>query len=92
MHAAIRDELKDGAARWRGVINSSIEKYKNESIDDDFVVGLVAVSRDENGCCGGEVNLLGDFIEYMEYLVRKNASFVNLACRYASSEIVEGTE
>ena len=86
-HDAIRNLLKEGASMWRRRINGAIKKYKSESSQEQSIVGLAAVIKDEDGSYSGVINLQGDFIDYIGLLTRKNSSFVDLSSRYATSEI-----
>ena len=66
----IRDNLKNNYAIWEKILNDCLTEFKLKGTDEHSIIGLAAVTRDNDGCCSDEINISEDFVNYIKYLVK----------------------
>ncbi|WP_284618051.1 hypothetical protein [Aquabacterium humicola] len=85
-HETVRDGLKAPCEEWEAVFSAAKADYSRENEGESSIIGLAAVERSEEGKLLRPVYVLDRLAEYRGHLLKKNASLVNLARRFVSSD------
>lgn len=87
LHEITRKMLSEDITSWQNNICSVIHKFKMKYGDD--LVGLAAVSVEDNGNYNESTQLVKEFVNRRLELERKNSTFKELSSKYATNQIIE---
>ena len=88
VHKRLREMLRPSLETWDHVFLGAIERFKSANPDEHSVVGLAAVSRENDGL-KHSVAIFRDIIHYRLALQEKNSNLVNLGKRYVTGKVVK---
>ncbi len=89
VHDKIRESLSPRIVLWEAALDGAFVRFQSQYPDEQSVIGLAAVARDERGQYSEPIQIFKEFLDYRRQLERKNGSLKNLVRRYVTSEIVE---
>jgi hypothetical protein len=84
LHLFIRDLLADDISKWDSKILEIQKSFRDGSAEDQL--GLVIVSRDDEGTTVESIFIIEDVIKYRKWLTRKNRSLTRYNFHFVSSE------
>ncbi|MES2039626.1 MAG: hypothetical protein V4495_17500 [Pseudomonadota bacterium] len=87
-HATIRQSINEYIDFSNEVLEKSVLSFQEAFPDEGSIVGLAAVTCDENQSYKNDLAIIREPDAHRAYLAKKNPALVNLARRYVSSEIV----
>ena len=67
---------------------SMIDLFKDNFGEDEPIIGLAAVKKENDGTYNGIVPIFTEFIEHRRELENKNRTLSTLENRYVTSEII----
>lgn len=88
IHAKIRELLKSDILAWEQLLQNTLNKIQSKNSKIRPNISLSAVRQNEDGSYIDSFEIDKFSIEYRQELQRKNSTFINLAKRHVTNEIV----
>jgi len=88
IHEKIREIMRDDITNWENTLFSMIDLFKENFGQEESIVGLAAVIKEDDDTYNGIVPIFTEFIEHRRELENKNRTLSTLKNCYVTSEIL----
>jgi hypothetical protein len=85
MHLELRESTNSLLTEWKSIVQETIARYG--SVNNGNVIGLCITEHNDSNAIKPKIAVFNDPVLYLEKLMLRNGSMVNLTKRYVTNEI-----